>query len=72
MSDDIRSIVNEVILNFKAQAEWLASVDPAFLTSLDIFAKTELETLSKAAAFRLGVIIGALYEKWKEEQRCQT
>ena len=66
MSEDIRSIVNDVILNFKAQQEWLASVDPAFLTSLDVFAKT-LEGLSRRKLFGLGVIIGAVYEKRKEQ-----
>lgn len=67
MSEDIRSIVNDVILNFKAQEEWLASVDPAFLTSLDVFAKGHLEGLSGREVFRMGVIIGAVYEKRKEQ-----
>ena len=68
MSDDIRSIVNEVILNFKAQQEWIRSADPAFLMSLDVFAKGHLEGLSTRAIFRRGSVIGAVYEKWKEQQ----
>lgn len=68
MSDDVRSIVNEVILNFKAQEEWIVSADPAFLMSLDVFAKSHLEGLSRSGVFRLGIVIGAVYEKRKEQQ----
>ena len=63
--EDVRAIVNDVILNFQAQGEWIKNVDPAFLTSLEVFGERDLKRRSKHDAFRMGIVIGAIYEQWK-------
>ena len=63
----IGKLVREVILNDKAQEEWIKNVDPDFLTAMETVIKryTEDQSISREQLFRTGVMLGAIYERWK-------
>ena len=65
----IEKLVREVILNNKAQEEWLKNVDPDFLTAMETVIKryTEDPSKNKAQIFRTGLMLGAVYERWRQE-----
>ena len=66
----IEKLVREVILNDKAQEEWIKNVDPDFLTAMETVIKryTEDQSISREQLFRTGVMLGAIYERWKQKQ----
>ena len=66
----IEKLVKEVILNDKAQEEWIKNVDPDFLTAMETVIKryTEDQSISREQLFRTGVMLGAIYERWKQKQ----
>ena len=70
MNDEIERIVKGVLLNTEAQEKWIGNASAVLLTSLDVFADRHLEESckSKKSAFRLGVIVGALYEQSQERR----
>ena len=65
----VEAIINEVILNEKAQEEWNDNVDRDFLAAIEAFAKRYDRGLSMIQWLRTGVMLGAVYEKWKQEQQ---
>jgi len=66
----VEKLVKEVILNDKAQEEWIKNVDPDFLTAMETVIKryTEDPSKDKAQIFRTGVMLGAVYERWRQKQ----
>ena len=66
----IGKLVREVILNDKAQEEWIKNVDPDFLTAMETVIKryTEDQSISREQLFRTGVMLGAIYERWRQKQ----
>ncbi len=65
----IEKLVKEVILNDKAQQEWTKNVDPDFLTAMETVIKryTEDPSKDKAQIFRTGIMLGAVYEMWRQK-----
>jgi len=66
----VEKLIKEVILNDKAQEEWIKNVDPDFLTAMETVIKryTEDPGKDKAQIFRTGVMLGAVYERWRQKQ----
>jgi len=66
----IEKLVREVILNDKGQEEWIKNVDPDFLTAMETVIKryTEGPSKSREQLFRTGVMLGAVYERWRQKQ----
>jgi hypothetical protein len=69
--EKVEKIVKEVILNYEAQEEWNKDVDPDFLTAMETFIKrySEDQSISREQLFRTGVMLGAVYERWRVENR---
>jgi len=65
----IEKLVKEVILNDKAQEEWIKNIDPDFLTAMETVIKryTQDPSIPKEQIFRTGVMLGAVYERWRRE-----
>ena len=64
----IKLLVKEVLFNTKTQTEWLNNADPDILSALGAFARRLIagdENTSKVDAFRMGVIMGGVYEHMK-------
>ena len=66
---DVKALINEVLLNDKAQEEWTNNVDRDFLAAIEVFAKRYDQALSKLQWLRTGVMLGAVYEIWKQKQQ---
>jgi len=64
----VEAIINEVILNEKAQEEWNDNVDRDFLAAIEAFGKRYDQELSLIQWMRTGVMLGAVYEIWKQKQ----
>ena len=62
------TLVREVILDDKAQQEWIDGADPDFLNALEYFIKHYDSGKSRNEWFRNGVIIGGVYERWRQQQ----
>jgi hypothetical protein len=65
----IEKLIKEVLLNDKAQEEWIRNVDPDFLTAMETLIKryTEDPSKTKAEIFRTGIMLGAVYEIWRQK-----
>ena len=66
--EKIETLIREVILNDEAQQEWIGGADPDFLNALEFFIKHYDTGKSRNEWFRIGVIIGGVYERWKQKQ----
>jgi len=68
--EKVEKLVKEVILNDKAQEEWIKNVDRDFLTAMETVIKRYTEDPSKdrSQIFRTGVMLGAVYERWRQKQ----
>ena len=66
----VKKLVKEVILNDKAQQEWIKNIDSDFLTAMETVIKRYTEDPSKdrAQIFRTGVMLGGVYERWRQKQ----
>lgn len=64
----VKAIIQDVILNEEAQKEWNDNVDRDFLAAVETFAKRYDLTLPPIQWLRTGVMLGAVYEKWKQRQ----
>ena len=66
----VEKLVKDVILNDKSQEEWIKNVDPDFLTAMETVIKryTEDQSISREQLFRTGVMLGAVYERWRQKQ----
>ena len=67
--DKVEAIINEVILNEKAQEEWNDNVDRDFLAAIEAFGKRYDQELPLLQWMRTGVMLGAVYEIWKQKQQ---
>jgi len=65
----VEAIINEVILNEKAQEEWTDNVDRDFLAAIEVFGKRYDQELPMIQWLRTGVMLGAVYEIWKQKQK---
>ena len=67
--EKVEKLVKEVILNDKAQEEWIKNVDPDFLTAMETFIKkyTQDQSKSREQLLRTGIMLGAVYERWRQK-----
>ncbi|MFH1485749.1 MAG: hypothetical protein ABIH46_06740 [Chloroflexota bacterium] len=65
---EIRALVEEVILNQAAQEQWIDESNELFLDSIDVFSR-HIMPLEKKDILRIGVIIGATYERWRQAKK---
>jgi hypothetical protein len=68
--DKLKKLFNEVLLNYQAQQHWQENVDPDFLECVDTMIKSYDKGLAKEQWLRTGVMLGAVYEQWR--QRCKS
>lgn len=67
----IKALVDEVLLNTKAQEEWIKTADPIILMAMDVFAKRHLERVkdtTEVDAFKMGFLLGAVYEQMQRKE----
>jgi SPX domain protein involved in polyphosphate accumulation len=71
--DKIKKLLQEVILNDKAQQQWIDNVDPDFISAMETVIKRYTQDPSKDSAqiFRTGIMLGAVYERWRQAQSAQ-
>ncbi len=64
----VKAIINDVLLNEEAQKEWNDNVDHDFLAAIEVFGKRYDQELPMLQWLRTGVMLGAVYEIWKQKQ----
>jgi hypothetical protein len=64
----LKKIFDEVLLNEQAQEKWNAHVDPDFIACVETMAKRYDQRLSRQQWLRTGVMLGAVYEQWRQRQ----
>lgn len=64
----VEAIIREVMLNDEAQQDWNDTVDRDFLAAVEVFAKRYNQELPKIQWLRTGVMLGAVYEIWRQKQ----
>jgi len=64
----IERLVREVLLNYDLQKEWTESTDPDFFTAVDVMMRRYDQKAPKEEWLRTGVIIGGVYERWRQNQ----
>jgi hypothetical protein len=72
--DKILTLTREVLLNAKAQLEWIFTTDSDDLDAFGAFARHFLEkdeNTSKVDAFRLGILLGGVYERNKQKGKIE-
>lgn len=65
----VTAIIKDVILDEKAQKDWTDNVDPDFLAAVEVFAKRYDQGCPKIQWLRTGVMLGAVYEIWKQQTK---
>lgn len=65
----VKAIINDVLLNEEAQKEWTDNVDRDFLAAVETFAKRYDLTLPPLQLLRTGIMFGAVYEQWRQQNR---
>jgi hypothetical protein len=72
--EKVKGLARDVLLNSKAQAEWINSVDTDILSALTAFARQFIEpdeNTTKMDAFRLGIILGGIYERSRQKDKIE-
>lgn len=64
----LKQLFDEVLLNFDAHKKWLESVDIDFITCMEQMIKLYGQEISKEECLRTGVMLGAVYEQWRQQQ----
>ena len=67
--DKLKKLFCEVLLNYQAQEEWQKKVDPDFLECVDAMIKKYDQELPKEQCLRTGVMLGAVYEQWRQRNK---
>lgn len=68
--EKVKGLAREVLLNGKAQIDWINSMDTDVLNALTAFAKQFIEkdpNTTKMDAFKLGIILGGVYERNRQK-----
>lgn len=66
--DKLTKLFREVLLNYQAHQKWQENVDPAFLECVDEMVKNYDQQIPKEQWFRTGVMLGAVYEQWRQHK----
>jgi hypothetical protein len=72
--EKVKGLARDVLLNSKAQIEWINSVDTDILNALTAFARQFIEpdeNTTKMDAFRLGIMLGGMYERSRQKDRIE-
>ena len=64
--DKLVRLFKEVCLNYQAQQDWEKNVDPDFLECVEAMIKKYDQQLPKEQWLRTGVMLGAVYEQWRQ------
>jgi hypothetical protein len=67
--DKLKKLFCEVLLNYQAQEVWQQKVDPDFLECVDAMVKSFNQALPKEQWLRTGVMLGAVYEQWRQRNK---
>jgi hypothetical protein len=67
--DKLKKLFREVLLNYQVQEEWQKNIDPDFLECVDAMIKSYDKTLPKEQWLRTGVMLGAVYEQWRQRNK---
>jgi hypothetical protein len=67
--DKLKMLFKEVLLNYQAQQQWQENVDPDFPECVDVMIKKYDQQIPKEQWFRTGVMLGAVYEQWRQRLR---
>jgi hypothetical protein len=67
--DKLKTIFQEVLLNRQAQDRWQQMVDPDFLECVEAMMQKYDRSLPKEQWFRTGVMLGAVYEQWRQRNK---
>ena len=70
--DKLKTLFKEVLLNYQAQERWQKDVDPDFLECVEAMIKSYNKDVSKEQWFRTGVMIGAVYEQWRQRNKAAS
>lgn len=65
----LKRIFDEVLLNEKQQERWSETVDPDFISCMEVMIKRYDQALPREQWMRTGVMLGAVYEQWRRKQR---
>jgi hypothetical protein len=68
--EKVKGLAREVLLNGKAQTDWINSMDTDVLNALTAFARQFIEkdeNTTKMDAFKLGIILGGVYERNRQK-----
>jgi hypothetical protein len=65
----LKRLFDEVLLNRDAQQKWSENVDPDFIACVEVMIKRYDQKLSKEQWMRTGIMIGAVYEQWRQQNR---
>jgi hypothetical protein len=72
--EKVKGLAKNVLLNSKAQMDYINSMDSDILAALTAFAKQFIErdpNTTKMDAFRLGIILGGIYEHSRQKDRIE-
>ena len=65
----LKRLFKEVLLNYQAQQDWEKNVDPDFLECVDAMIKSYDKDLPKEQWLWTGVMLGAVYEQWRQRNK---
>jgi hypothetical protein len=67
--DKLMKLFKEVLLNYQAQQRWQDNVDPDFIDCVEAMVKSYNKDVPKEQWLRTGVMLGAVYEQWKQRNK---
>lgn len=69
-----KSLVKQVLLHPQAQTDWINDMDPDIFKLFSAFGRQFIEQdphTSKMDAFRLGIILGGVYERSRQKAKIE-
>jgi len=70
--EKLKTLFDEVLLNYEAQQKWSKDVDPAFIECVEIMIKDYDQEIPKEQWMRTGIMLGAVYEQWRQQKGGET
>jgi tRNA uridine 5-carbamoylmethylation protein Kti12 len=66
--EKLTKIIRQVLLNYEVQQRWQQNVDPDFIDCVEQMIKRYDQNKPKEQWMRTGVMLGAVYEQWRQHQ----
>ena len=66
--EKLKRLFDEVLLNYEAQQKWSENVDPDFIACVETMIKRYGQEIPKEQWLRTGVMLGAVYEQWRQNR----